>query len=98
MDTSLPFVGHRQLWKNLMELHQNQRLPHALLFTGPEGIGKQRVARSLSQRLLEISSDPAPQHNLEIQHPDFYPLESEGKRIKIDAIREIRKIMAFAPL
>ncbi len=98
MDTSLPFVGHRQIWQTLIELHRNQRLPHALLLTGPEGIGKQRLARCLAQTLLTNSQNFPNGHNLEIQHPDFYSLESEGKVIKIDTIREVRKVMAFAPL
>lgn len=39
-------------WNKLMELKRAQRLPHALLLYGAEGLGKNAFARSLAKSLL----------------------------------------------
>lgn len=89
--TSQNFLGHEDIWQYLEQAWTENRLPHALLFAGPEGVGKQQVARCLAIRLLQSSE------NLE-QHPDFYLIEPENNRIKIDMIRELKKGLPFAPL
>jgi DNA polymerase-3 subunit delta' len=43
--------GHAAVWDRLMRLLAAERLPHALLFTGPPGIGKALLARRLMARL-----------------------------------------------
>ena len=37
-------VGHEAVWARLTRLLADERLPHALLFTGPPGIGKALLA------------------------------------------------------
>ena len=44
-------VGHEAVWARLTRLFADDRLPHALLFTGPPGIGKALLARRLVARL-----------------------------------------------
>lgn len=86
-----PFLEHQPQWENLQKLWDKGRLPHAMLFLGPEGIGKQLVARALAKKVL---GDEA---RLE-EHPDFYRVEPENGRIKIDTIREIKRALYFEPL
>ena len=45
-------LGHEKNIAHLRRLWQEQRMPHALLFCGAEGIGKKRTALSLAAALL----------------------------------------------
>lgn len=45
-------LGHGQTLRGLWDAARSERLPHALLFHGPEGIGKYRAARWFAQGLL----------------------------------------------
>ncbi len=40
------------IWEQLMGQWSQQRLPHALLICGPEGIGKRRLVAALAKKLL----------------------------------------------
>jgi len=40
------------LWQQLSAQIQQQRLPHAMLFNGPQGVGKTRLAQALASALL----------------------------------------------
>ena len=80
----LPLHGHEALRARLADLADAGTLPATILLHGPAGIGKQRVALWLGQRLLcDRTSRPcgACQHcrlTLDLQHPDlrwFFPHE-----------------------
>ena len=49
-------------YRNLWQRHLVQKLPHALLLSGPEGIGKQALAQRFAQALLctEVDEVGAP--------------------------------------
>lgn len=47
-----PVYGHDAIRHRLAQAHQAGRLPSSLLFTGPRGVGKQRLALWLGQRML----------------------------------------------
>lgn len=102
--SELPFLAHRETYRHLDQLRATGRLPHALIFLGPEGIGKQLVARHLAKALLcEEKSAPcgACRSCLQAaqgQHPDLWSLEPDNGRIKIDAIRELKKTLNLPPL
>ena len=49
---SLPYPWHEQQWDGFNQLIEQGRLGHALMFNGPAGIGKRRLAMALAQRLL----------------------------------------------
>ena len=83
-------LGHQSQINHLNTLWQSGRLPHALLLTGPEGVGKRLVALELIKQILQTKS-------LE-NHPDFFLIEPEEGRIKVEGMREIKRTLAFTPL
>lgn len=97
--------GHEQIKNDLRQLLAEKRLPHALLFTGIEGIGKNLTAKVLAKVLL-CSGEEKPCNicpscrAFDVQnHPDFYYLEPEGKanNIKIEQIRQMQSQIALSP-
>ena len=91
----------------LLLMHQQNRLPHALLLSGPDGIGLKRFALVFVMRTLCLSN------NNELEdacgnckgcelfkgksHPDLYFIEPEekGKTIKVEQIRELIKYVSI---
>lgn len=97
--------GHEQIKNDLRQLLAEKRLPHALLFTGIEGIGKNLTANVLA-KVLFCSGEEKPCNicpscrAFDAQnHPDFYYLEPEGKanNIKIEQIRQMQPQIALSP-
>lgn len=52
-----PLPWHEDLWQQLQQRRASGRLPHALLLTGPAGLGKVVFAHRLAQGLLCESPD-----------------------------------------
>lgn len=97
--------GHEQIKNDLRQLLAEKRLPHALLFTGIEGIGKNLTAKVLA-KVLFCSGEEKPCNICSScrafdaqNHPDFYYLEPEGKanNIKIEQIRQMQLQIALSP-
>ena len=44
-------IGHEKQKSMLLSLLEKERLPHAFLFSGPEGIGKRTVAIAFAKAL-----------------------------------------------
>lgn len=107
MDTSWEnVVGHHSAITKLKQLLQENRLPHALLFTGAAGIGKTKVAEALAGTILchkpvdgvpcgECPSCKAMRFDT---HPDFYRMvpESTGKAAKSIKIEQVRALQEKA--
>ena len=97
----LPWLKGR--WTDLLELKSQDRLPHALLINGPEGIGKACFALALANFMLcrdpQGTSACGQCRSCELTgsggHPDLYQLcpDEPGKPIKIDQIRELTKFI-----
>jgi DNA polymerase III subunit delta' len=95
----VPCIWHRDLLAELMQQAAEQRLPHALVLSGPAGIGKLRLARAFLEALL----CQQPQAGLACgrcqschlaaagSHPDLALLmpEEKSKVIKIDQVRDL---------
>lgn len=94
----LPWQHH--LWERLLQRRVAGTYPHALLLSGPAGVGKRLFAKRLAAALVcEASSlDLQPCgdcHACDLSiagtHPDIHWVEPEepGKAIKIDAVRDL---------
>ncbi len=96
-------VGHQRTIERLRRLLAGERVPHALLFVGREGIGKRRVAL-LSACIYLCSSGGCLECRtckrvLSLAHPDVRMEGPEGKRgILIRQIRELREWAHMAPM
>lgn len=103
MNMSHSVFGHAEIKKNLMQAFSNNRLPHALLLSGPQGIGKATFAYHFAHWILSSASaqfdgvsvdDPLYKRMLSGAHADFFVLSKAGgdpkaqmKTISIDQVR-----------
>lgn len=88
------------LWQSIWARVMEQRLPHALLFSGPEGLGKRHFAHYMAISLLchNKSATGAPcgqckacALNKASNHPDLVYLSTpeDRKNISIDQVRDV---------
>lgn len=87
--------GHQQQIKILKAAIEHERVAHAYLFDGPDGIGKKLVAKLFARAFLCESANGCGHCASCTQmaadsHPDFYPLEPDATAIKIDQIRTLQ--------
>lgn len=80
------------------------RIPHALLFSGPSGIGKALTAKLAAAGILCSAGGDKPcgccQSCLLFSrgaHPDFIQVVPDGATIKIDQIRMLKSFAALTP-
>jgi len=99
-----PYPWFQSTWSNLVDRFNQQTMPHALLFSGPEGLGALELAQSLSQLMLcQTPIDDVACHRCRScqllsagTHPDLFMAlpEGVGKQIKIDQVRAITQFIA----
>jgi DNA polymerase-3 subunit delta' len=98
-----PIIGHEQPLRVLDAAYRTQRLAHAYLFAGPDGIGKRLVAMrwamtinceaggtTLCGRCRSCVTASAG------THPDLIPIEPDGLFIKIEQIRTLQEALTLA--
>ena len=101
--------GHEKQKEALRTMLREGRLPHALLFTGPDGIGKRRVGRVLAAAILCDAEDGPCGHCESCRamqlgsHPDYLEVvpEQNGKsaaQIRIEAIRSMQTQVSRYPV
>lgn len=78
-------VGFESIKLNLLNLHQNNKLHHAILFCGKKGIGKASFAKEIAQEILQSTIQ---------NHPDLLIIEKEEGKREI-SVEKIRKIADF---
>ena len=103
-NSSVPLPWHTELWQSFNQLIDNQRLPHAIILNGLEGVGADHLAYALAYRMLCNQVDNGIACGqcsgcITLQagsHPDFYLLQPEEKSkfIKVDQIRSLCESMA----
>lgn len=84
-------------WKQLLNAKQKNRLPHALLFTGIEGVGKTHFAEQFIRTFCckNNNMEDCACHDCRLiagkAHPNILWIEPEkvGSAIKVDQIREV---------
>ena len=104
--------GQQRAIEQITTALSSSRIHHALLFTGPDGVGKRTLATLVAQLLLcESPSSEGPCNAcgscvrfVEKAHADFLvlglELKSDGrleKMIKVDQIRGLQKKLALKP-
>ncbi len=102
--------GHEKQILQLRKMLKEHRFPHAILLSGPKGVGKEHTAEVLAKTLLCLEGGDAPCGRCEAcramalnQHPDFYRIEPEGsgktlRNIRIEQLREMQAEIARLPL
>ena len=93
-------IGQREVQERLMQMVNENRLPHAIMLCGPQGAGKLALAIGLAKRLL------ATKVVKNLEHPDLhftYPtiklpsMGSDHKPISDDFAREWHELIMAGP-
>lgn len=98
-------IGQREAQTKLLQLEQEQRLPHALMLCGPMGCGKMALAMAYAKHLLSrTDNDEAMLARWE--HPDLhftYPtiklssMSADHKPVSDDFAREWHELVMAGP-
>lgn len=99
-------VGHQKQWQFLKKSAENEKIPHALLFSGEAQLGKKTLAlefiKLLDCEIPEITKRPCQicrscQDIQKKQHPDLIWIEPLEKEIQISQIRELIWKLSLRP-
>ena len=76
-------IGHADIEKRLLDLFKSGRHPHAIIFAGPQGVGKATMAFRLARYLLKTSED---EYNNALSGPSMFGDESvDAKDLNVDS-------------
>lgn len=102
-----PVVGHRWAAQQLRHALGTGEVPHALLITGPESVGKYTLARQLVAAML-CRADPEERpcgqclscrKLVSGNHPDYMEVVSSDRtaHLRIEQIREVERFLSLTP-
>jgi DNA polymerase-3 subunit delta' len=86
-------IGNEEVKKQLDRMVSKRAIGHALLFAGPDGVGKSLFAWALAARIMK-EYDPEKDHARKIaigQHPDVHAYRPEGK-LGLHSIQTLRQL------
>ena len=88
-----PYAWQRAQMQRLQDAIDQQRLPHAILFSGPEGVGKRHLANCLVYLALKkhALSDKFEKLLNAGSHPDVMVISpaEDKKQISVDQVRDL---------
>jgi DNA polymerase-3 subunit delta' len=103
-DSLLPLPWHAELWQSFNQRIDDERLPHAIILNGLEGVGAEHLGYALAYRMLcnQVNNGLACGQCsacITLQagsHPDFYLLQPQEKSkfIKVVQIRSLCESVA----
>lgn len=101
-------VGQDEAVRRLVSLCARDHVPHALLFEGPESVGKMTAARLLAQVLLCHAPEREPGTAcgacpacIKVEtgnHADLHVVTTEERAIKIAGIRDAERVLRLKPV
>ena len=89
------FIGHQKIWQFLKKSVQLDQLPHALLFSGQEKLGKKTLALELI-KIINCQKKEEKLFNIK-QLLDFVLIQAEDKQIQISQIRDLSWRLSLKP-
>jgi DNA polymerase-3 subunit delta' len=102
--SSIPYPWQQQAWQRIQQQIAQDKIPHAILLSGQQGIGKWHFAESLADYLLCLTPKAdlacgqcrSCQLRLAGTHPDkkWCIPDEPGKAIKIDQVRNLSSYIA----
>ena len=99
-------IGQEETKRRLQQMMNDERIPHALMFCGPQGCGKMPLAMALATQLLVDSAENKENAKAMLrkwEHPDLhfvYPtiklpgMSSDHQPVSSDFIKEWRQLIA----
>ena len=99
-------LGHKKAKSLLQGAAAKNKIGHAYLFRGPDGVGKKTAAQMFAAYLnckTQQDSDSCGncascRKYISGNHPDLIHIAPEGAAIKIDQVRKLKHQLAFPPL
>lgn len=82
-------IGHQKQLNYLKKMTESGKIPHALLFSGENKLGKKMIALGFISRLF--GGNP-------LLHPDFILIEPQAKQIQIGQIRDLAFRLSLKPI
>ena len=99
-------IGQREVQERLMQMVSEDRLPHALMLCGPQGVGKMATAMAFACRLLDDGRASSKAMLEKLEHPDLhftYPtiklpsMSSDHKPVSDDFAKEWHELVMAGP-
>jgi len=102
------FIGNRRIIDRLRTKLREDRFPHGVIFSGPEGVGKHTCALMVAKALNCTNAQPADfcdqcsscRKTESGTHPDVVTIsiEDDATQIKIAQIRQVLSVLELQPL
>ncbi|MCH4179412.1 MAG: AAA family ATPase [Megasphaera sp.] len=88
-------IGHQMLKRKLTRLIKNDRVPHAMIFAGPAGLGKTRMALATASAVVgrPLFAHLEGQTDMPVvtEGEDAYYISPMGAMLKVDQFRQLQE-------